>query len=177
VLRRGFTKRRNGVELRLDDVERTVLADLLDQLHRWIEPLGPTATEDPLAQLAGIPAETERPDDAALLRLFPDAYRDDEEAAADFRRFTEAGLRRERAERARRAAATLSRVASNGRIPLDEDEAQDWLRTLNDLRLVMGTRLGVTEEPEDLDAPDAERTVLYDWLTWLQSTLVDALLP
>jgi hypothetical protein len=174
VARRGFGKRRDGVELRLGEVERSVLADLLDQLQQWIEPGGPTPAEDPLAQLASIPAETERPGDAALLRLFPDAYRDDEEAAADFRRFTEADLRRERADRARRAMATLSRVGSGGRIPMDREEAQTWLLALNDIRLVMGTRLGISEEHE---GSEDGRTVLYDWLTWLQSTLVDALLP
>lgn len=174
MARRGFGKRRDGVELRLEEVERGVLAELLDQVQRWIEPDGPTATQDPLAQLASIPEEAERPDDAALLRLFPDAYRDDEEAAADFRRFTEAGLRRERADRARRAMATLSRVGSGGRIPLDPDEAQIWLLALNDIRLIMGTRLGITEDHAGFED---EQSMLYDWLTWLQSTLVDALLP
>ena len=176
MLRRGFHKRRDGVGLRLTEAERGVLNDLLGELADWLQPAPSGPTQDPLAQLVGIPEAAERPTDPALLRLFPDAY-DDADEAADFRRYTEPDLRQQRAERTRRARATLTRVAGNGRIPMHADEAQDWLTALNDVRLVLGTRLGVTEETEHAADQEARGYAVYDWLTWLQATLVEALLP
>jgi hypothetical protein len=177
MVRRGFhKKRRAGVELRLTEPERAVRSDLLGELADWLQPAEPGPTKDPLSQLVGIPEAAERPTDPALLRLFPDAY-DDADEAADFRRFTEPDLRQQRAERTLRARATLTRVAGNGRIPMHADEAQDWLTTLNDVRLVLGTRLGVTEEAEQAADQESQSHAVYDWLTWLQATLVEALLP
>jgi hypothetical protein len=61
---------------------------------------------------------------------------------------------------------------------LTEAEAHSWLTALNGLRLVLGTRLGVTDELyEELDprAPDAAAMGVYLYLTWLQEQLVEAL--
>ncbi len=175
MLRRGFRSRGESLELRLEDTERVVMRDLLDQLLRWIEPDARSEQEDPLARIVGIAAEARRPEDPALLRLFPDAYADDEASSSDFRRFTEQGLRQQRADRTRAALGCLDRADAKGRIAMTPDEARAWLLALNDLRLVLGTRLGVTEDDERGDA--ADRPVVYDWLTWLQSTLVEALMP
>ena len=71
----------------------------------------------------------------------------------------------------------LGRDWDEVRTALDADEAQDWLTTLNDVRLVLGTRLGITEEIEPAEQPEDEGHAVYDWLTWLQATLVEALLP
>jgi Domain of unknown function (DUF2017) len=54
------------------------------------------------------------------------------------------------------------------------------LGALNDARLALGTRLGVTEDPEyesiaDSD-PDAGAYAVYGWLTWVQDDLVQVLL-
>ena len=50
---------------------------------------------------------------------------------------------------------------------------------MNDLRLVLGERLGVAqdlyENGMDLDDPHAVELSIYGWLTWLQGTVVDAL--
>ena len=61
---------------------------------------------------------------------------------------------------------------------LTPDEVQAWLGVLNDTRLVLGTRLGVTEEEHVLDPadPDAGAYALYQWLTWVQGDLVEELL-
>jgi hypothetical protein len=65
-------------------------------------------------------------------------------------------------------------------VEIDGDEAQAWLGALNDARLALGTRLGVTEDldyddiPED--HPDAAAHAVYRWLTWLEGDLVDTLL-
>ena len=63
-------------------------------------------------------------------------------------------------------------------IDLGPDDVQAWLGVLNDTRLVLGTRLGITEEEHELDPadPDAGAYALYQWLTWVQGDLVEALL-
>ncbi len=172
MLRRGFRTSGSGIELRLDRHERLVLAGLLGQLVELIEPHPAPQHDDPLARIVGIAAEASAPEDPAVLRLLPDAYRDDDEAAHDFRRFTEHSLRAQKTDRARTAIATLDRADDRDRVSMDRAEAEAWLLALNDVRLALGTRLGITQEDED---SDADRPAVYDWLTWLQSTLIDAL--
>ncbi len=119
------------------------------------------------------------PDDPVLARLLPDAYPDDAEAAGDFRRFTEQELRNGKAAAARTVLATLPE--DGGRVRLSEEEAQVWLRALNDIRLALGVRLSITDDFEarlrDLDPADPRSAYMwvYDWLTFLQETLVRAL--
>jgi hypothetical protein len=119
------------------------------------------------------------PDDPVLARLLPDAYPDDTEAAGDFRRFTEQELRNGKAAAARTVLATLPE--DGGRVRLSEEEAQVWLRALNDVRLALGVRLSITEDFDarvaNLDPADPRSAYMwiYDWLTFLQETLVRAL--
>lgn len=63
-------------------------------------------------------------------------------------------------------------------VALTPDDVQAWLGVLNDTRLVLGTRLGVTEEEPDIDpdAPEARGYAIYFWLTALQGDLIDMLL-
>ena len=173
-MRRGFRARGSGVELRLEEVEREVLGDLLGQLRQLVTAQDRDDATDPLAALVGIDGTADRPGDPALLRLLPDAYADDDDAAADFRRFTERSIRSEKVARCEAALRTLSTAEDPGRIRMGADDAAAWLGAINDLRLVIGTRLGITQEDEDAGT---ERSALYDWLTWLQSTLVEALMP
>jgi hypothetical protein len=114
-------------------------------------------------------------DDPVLARLFPDAYGDDDKASAEFRRYTEVGLRDGKRANAELVLRTLG---EGGDIVLDAEQAQAWLRALNDLRLALGTRLDVTEDtPRLLDADDPRSApfAAYDWLTYLQESLVDAI--
>lgn len=134
---------------------------------------------DDLARLLGQTGPATPPDDPVLARLLPDAYADDSEAAGDFRRFTEQELRNGKAAAARTVLATLPE--DGGRVRLTEEEAQVWLRALNDVRLALGVRLSITEDFEarvaDLDPADPRSAYMwvYDWLTFLQETLVHAL--
>lgn len=109
-----------------------------------------------------------RPADAGLERLFPPASRDDEETAADFERLVRPGLEEGKLAALRETAASADATL------LDEDAAQTWLRTLNDLRLVLGVRLDV-QEGDSLFRLREPRYRMYAWLTWLQSELLDAL--
>lgn len=143
------------------------------------DPGQPPDPLDDLARLLGQAGPATPPDDPVLARLLPDAYQDDSEAAGDFRRFTEQELRNGKAAAARTVLATLP--GDGGRVRLSEEEGQVWLRALNDVRLALGVRLSITEDFEarvqDLDPADPRSAYMwiYDWLTFLQETLVHAL--
>lgn len=126
--------------------------------------------------LASLPAQVEGAlgsDDPSLRRLSPPAYPDDEEAEAEYRRLVHSGLFDTR----RRALQTLERTAHAEALTPDELEA--WLGALETLRLVLGTQLDVHEEvglaPIDEGDPNAARLALYQWLSWLQEDVVQAL--
>jgi Domain of unknown function (DUF2017) len=110
--------------------------------------------------------------DPAVERLLPDAYPDDAEAAAEFRTFTRAGLVERKLTNAGRVAATLP--DESGVSELTASDAQAWLRTLTDLRLVLATRLGI-EDDGDEGAPDELLRAVYDWLAFLQDSLLAVL--
>ena len=108
-------------------------------------------------------------DDPSLRRLFPPAYAEDEEAEAEYRGLMHGEL----LGKHREALAVLERTADSEELGPEEVDA--WLAALNDLRLVLGTRLDVTEDlyDSDVDPGDAELGV-YLYLTWLQEQLVEA---
>jgi hypothetical protein len=150
-----FRRGRGGLKLTLPDHERALLADLVAQLVTVLE--------------GGDPG------DPAVARLLPSAYPDDEEAAAEFRRFTADDLTARKVANARRVLDDLGPPAT---ARLDDAAQQAWLRTLTDLRLVLGSRLGVTDEGP---APTEDPQLLvmhdvFDWLGYLQESLVQALM-
>jgi hypothetical protein len=150
-----------------------------------------------LADLERLGADVEPPDDPVLRRLLPDAYPDDPAASRDFRRYTQDGLVARKYEAARTALATLQSAPSSTTseddpatgmpsehevvLALSDDEAQAWLGALNDVRLALGTRLGVAQDDDEVwaalsdDDPRATVHQVYSWLGWLQETLVHAL--
>ena len=113
-------------------------------------------------------------DDPALARLFPPAH-DDHELEREYRDLTRGQLLSDRTK----ALETL--CATTDRDVLTADEADAWLRALNDLRLVLGTRIGVTEDLDwdavDATHPQAHQLAIYGYLSWLQEELVAASLP
>jgi len=119
------------------------------------------------------------PQDPVLARLLPDGYRDDPEAAGEFRRYTESSLREAKKYFALTLLETLP--PSGGKIKLTGDQARDWLRALNDIRLMFGVRLEVTEDFEEqlaaLDPRDPRVAAfeVYGWLGAVQESLVRAL--
>jgi len=125
--------------------------------------------------------------DPALLRLLPDAYPDDAEASVEFRRFTTDGLAERKALNAVTVVEALSAAgggsggggSARGRIEvrLDAQEATAWMRAIGDIRLVLASRLGIVEDGDDGDVHDDETAMLraiYDWLAFVQDTLVGA---
>jgi hypothetical protein len=133
---------------------------------------------------------TTEPDDPVLARLVPTAYPDDEEAAGEFRRFTEGGLRDGKV----RGAMAIIEALEEAGLPEEVDDepiyvdvelgggpALDWLKAFTDIRLALATRLGIEEGDEDYwrglpdDDPRSHVHDIYEWVGYLQETLVESL--
>lgn len=194
---RGFRKIRDGrIAVRLSRDEVALLRNLVEQVVDLIDesdPARPDAIsgegdtdEAPdareareFAAMLGIRESAQTPDDPVLARLLPDGYRDDPEAAGEFRRYTEGELRDSKRSAAGEVLAATA--SGGGTITLDADQADTWLRALNDVRLALGTRLDIDEDAhEELNRMDPSDPrypgyVAYDWLSFLQETLVRAL--
>lgn len=138
---------------------------------------------DDLARLVGI-STAERPEDPAVLRLLPDVDGDDAERSAEFRRLTEHDLRESKLANIRVALYDLSLT---GRIELDEAHTRAWSMALNDVRLVLATRMSMASESDvedlyareaadELDDQQATMLTVYDFLTWAQERLTSILL-
>jgi hypothetical protein len=136
-------------------------------------------------QLRGVyAADTEG--DPVRDRLFPRAYLDPtaEDAEREWRELVQPELVRERLEALALVTSSLDDASEGKRgnlvADLTADEVAAWLGVLNDARLALGTRLGVTEHTElaelDPDDPDTAGLAVYTWLTHLQGDLVETLL-
>jgi len=190
----GFTRhRRSGrVIATFSGFEADLLRSLASQLVELLrnEAAVPREHADPLEAMLTLDGPTTEPEDPVLARLFPTAYADDEEAAAEFRRFTESTLRDGKAA----GAVTVVDGLEEAGLPvelgeekvvidveLDRSTAEVWLKTLTDLRLALATRLGVEQDDEAFwaalpdDDPRAQAHDIYEWIGALQETLVDAL--
>ena len=140
-------------DLELSPEERGLLRDLPGYLRGL---LGPEGQDDP-----------------ATMRLFPPAYADDEERDAEYQR-----LMHDDVVAARLAAVALMEETIESE-RLTGEQLAGWLSALNAARLVLGTRLGVTEEWYDDGLPDddprAGAYALYSYLGWLEDQAVGAL--
>ncbi|WP_328900380.1 DUF2017 domain-containing protein [Streptomyces sp. NBC_00441] len=181
-----------GAAVALDEVEIAILRSLAVQLLELIGPGDePAEGEDPLAALFA-EGPSEPPTDPALARLFPEAYGDKDDelraASAEFRRFTENDLRTRKREDALVVVRTLDALNLDGDaavLTLTADECRNWLGSLNDLRLTIGTRLDVGDEEDEGSSlyrlPDSDprkpMVMAYLWLGALQETLVETLMP
>ena len=166
------------------DLLRSLAAQLIELLRNELAttPLD----QDPFEQLMDFSGPTTEPEDPVLARLFPTAYPDDEEAAGDFRRFTESTLRDGKAGAASLIIDTLEEAGLPSEpqdglfidVELDEPAAMTWMRSFTDMRLAIATRLEVEDGDEDYwhslpdDDPRAQVHDIYDWLGYLQETLV-----
>jgi hypothetical protein len=117
--------------------------------------------------------------DPALIRLLPDAYPDDPAASAEFRRYTTGGLAERKALNAQLVIETLARRDHGPvEVRLDEAGSTAWLRAITDIRLVIGARLGIVQDGDEGDIHDDESALMravFDWLAYVQDSLVAAL--
>ena len=190
----GFARhRRSGhVIATFSGFEADLLRSLASQLVELLrnEAAVPAEDRDPFEAMMDFSGPTSEPEDPVLARLFPTAYPGDEEAASEFRRFTEGSLRDGKAA----AACTIIDTLEEAGLPeqltedglmidveLDEPTAESWLRSFTDVRLALASRLGVEEDDDDYwlalpdDDPRAQAHDIYAWVGYLQETLVDAL--
>lgn len=196
---RGFRRERGAFVAELDAQEREVVASVVADVA---ELLGAARFEDGPVPAAGHPDPlglrvdeewVAPPEDAAVRRLLPDASREDPAVAAEFRRLTEADLRRTKIERL--GAVWQQLTAADGRggaLVVQPDDAQALAATLTDLRLVLADRLGIVDEEsadalyETLEAQVAEDDAagqarqylgsVYAALSWLQESLLAVML-
>src|SRR5262249_48633535 len=145
--------RRGTYRVELPEEERDLLRRLLPQLRSLVE--------------------GDDPGDGRTRRLYPPAYTDDAEADADYQRLMREDLV------ASRVAALEAVEASVDATEVDEQQLLAWLGSVNNLRLVLGTVLDVSEELDigDLseETPDVEAYALYAYLSSLLGEMVDAL--
>lgn len=189
----GFARhRRSGLVIaNFTGFEADLLRSLASQLVELLrnEAAVPREDVDPFEAMMDFSGPTSEPDDPVLARLFPTAYPGDEEASAEFRRFTEGGLRDGKAN----AAVTIIDGLEEAGLPaeltdglmidveLDEPAAETWLRSFTDVRLALATRLGVVDGDEHIwhalpdEDPRAQAHDIYEWVGYLQETLVEAL--
>lgn len=108
--------------------------------------------------------------DPVLVRLFPVAYDDDPDAAAEFARYTRSGLVDHKTAN---AGALAAAIATDKTVDLTIQQAERWLPVLTDLRLIVADRLGI--RTDDDEAPDDALGEVYHWLAQLQSYLIEAI--
>ncbi|HKX25331.1 MAG TPA: DUF2017 family protein [Actinomycetota bacterium] len=133
-------------------------------------------TDEEREVLRALPAQLREildTDDPSLRRLHPPAYQHDPDREAEYRRLIRDDLLRQRLQALEVMEATIDAGT------LDQEQMTAWLGAINDLRLVLGTRLDVTEEmydeslpPED---PRAATFALYQYLGGLEEQVVAAL--
>ena len=142
--------RRGTYDLHLPAAERALLVNLVDQLRELLS----LTTDDP-----------------AVRRLFPTAYHEDAERDREYQQL----VRDELLERRLAALATVEETTFLDEVT--EEQLSGWLTALNDLRLVLGTRLDVSEDDGELeeDDPNAPALAVYGYLGFLLSEVVEAL--
>jgi len=187
----GFTRhRKSGAAVATftafeADLLRSLASQLIELLRS--EAAAPE-TLDPLEALLDFSGPTREPEDPVLQRLFPTAYPEDEEAAAEFRRYTEIDLRNGKAAGAAAIIDTLEEAGLTDQpedgmfidVELPRALAVTWMRSFTDMRLAIATRLGIEEGDEEYwhslpdEDPQAQVHDIYDWVGYLQETLVHA---
>jgi hypothetical protein len=174
------------VTTKIDRQEAAVLRGLVTQIEDMLKGRQAEAPEDELTALTGIrTGPSKPPDDPILSRLLPDFHRmDGDRPVSKEDRDSSAALRSlhepELLDIKTGAAAVVLDTCppAGGLVKLSLEHADAWLSALNDVRLALGTTLGVSEEmPEELpdEDPRAPHLGVYHWLTWMQESLVTAL--
>ena len=148
-------ERDGSFTVRLSEPEQLLLKSLLAQLRT-------------LLKLEGGGEITE---DSGVRRLFPTAYPGRDDLEAEYQGMVHDDLLGQR-------LAAIDGVEETIVLPsVDEEQLGTWMRTFNDLRLVLGTRLDVSEDMDEIDPddPDAPLFAAYGYLGWLLENIVAAL--
>lgn len=175
-----FRRKRGQYVAEFTADEAQVVRDLIDQLRILLDRRRDDAPVDPLAELTGISAgPAAAPEDPALARLLPDFHADDAELSAGLRQLREPELL---ALKDSAAAVLLDTLpVQGGEVRLDEQQAEQWMRALNDLRLVLAERLHLADDPHSAESgaepavlhkdPTGHARALYQIYGWLSAVL------
>jgi hypothetical protein len=160
------------------DLLRSLASQMVELLrNERAEPAVPTA--DPFEKLMSeFSGATTIPEDPVLARLFPTAYpADSSSSGLIIDTLEEAGLPPELTEE----GLVIDVELTPDEVELTPDEAETWMRAFTDIRLALATRLGV-EAGDDAywhslpdDDPRAQAHDIYEWVGYLQETVVEAL--
>lgn len=158
----GFRAAKDGTAVATFTAEEAgLLADLARQVAQLVEGRGVTGS------------------DPALDRLLPDAYNDNDEHAAEFRRFTETELADGKVHNAGVVADSLAQTPGKKKVEvsLDADATGAWLRTLTDIRLTLAARVGIVDESEPHPRDESEEMLLaiYEWLGYQLESLLQVI--
>ena len=153
-----LTRTGDKVRVNLEENEADLLRSIVGEMQQL---LGSEGREDPV-----------------LDRLFPAVSDSDEEARA-YEVMVGDELRSGKLES---LAIVMETLGERG--PVEQDislEATErWMIALTDLRLAIGTRVGVTEEmmaaPLDPHDPNVGYLSVLHWLGWLQESLIETLI-
>ncbi|HEV2755028.1 MAG TPA: DUF2017 family protein [Actinomycetota bacterium] len=149
-----------GLVLYVEEHEAGLLRQLVDESRRLLE--------------ADVPRE-----DPVIARLFPDAYEDPEDARS-YEEMVGSELRAAKLDGLRMVGESLGQ-SGDATVELSPELTSAWLAWLTDVRLAVGTRLGVTEEKmgEEVDpgSPDAPAWEVLHWLGWIQESIIQRLGP
>jgi len=182
----------SGVKLRseMDAHEASVLRSLVASVLGMLEERAAETPQDDLAVITGLRTGNSTPPDVpALARLLPDFHRADadstrhpDDEAADLNGALRSLHEPDIIDAKLAAGAVILRTVpeTGGKVVLNPEQAEAWLYGLNDVRLALGTTLGIdadTPDTLDEDDPRAPHLDVYHWLTWMQDSLVQALLP
>ena len=175
-----------AILLRMTPNERAILRALVDDLRAIVGDETPTPglweADDPPPP-AGPDADATGDGDAGgshpverdpvIARLYPDVRPDDPDWSDGFRDLVRGDLDDARREHIATVEASLDART------IDDSDAEAWLHVLNDLRLVLGTRLGVADDGDDgafdPEDPDAAAKVVYAYTGFLESQFIDVL--
>ncbi|GAA1393607.1 DUF2017 domain-containing protein [Luteococcus peritonei] len=198
---RGIEREDDRLVIHFDADEAAVLTSTVDQLaellaeHQPSAALAQQASEpDPFARWEAEFSRDQAPTiehfdedlddevDPVVRRLFPDAYPDDPAASHDFRRFTQAEQSSQKMAEARIVLDDLESTDRRGRCRVPDAHVQAWLKTLTAVRLALAVRLEISDEisaDEAAQRPDDDPRAwlheIYQWIGWVQESLIDAL--
>ncbi|MFB9905836.1 DUF2017 domain-containing protein [Allokutzneria oryzae] len=169
--------------------EAALIRGMVDQIRDMLLARSDEAPQDELAALTGIrTGPSTAPEDPIMARLLPDFHRaglNDPDGELDAEHANSAAALRSLHEPAVLEAKTAASTVVMETCPIDggearltNEEAEAWIAALNDVRIALGTALDLTDDmPDELDPSDprAPHYGVYQWLTWVQDSLVNAL--
>ncbi len=153
---------KGGWRITLDDEERNLLVRLMGELRALMT--GPS-------------------DNQLVRRLFPVAYPDDDEKEAEYQRLMRDELVTSRLSAIDSVVRTIDPTGEfDGDGPpdlLDEAQTIAFMQSINAIRLVLGSMLGITDDEaaDAADNADSPEHHLYDFLSWLLEWTVRSLSP